>query len=68
MSINIQRFKADFDKLIEEAGKLDLAFLVKVHGSQKIAEAIKKDGTDDERQKIEEGFKKLPTFNVAYEA
>ncbi|WP_316168259.1 MULTISPECIES: hypothetical protein [unclassified Bradyrhizobium] len=62
MALNIQRYKADLDRLLEDGGKLELALLLKVHGKENIKAALK---FDEEGVK---GLAKLPSFNVGYEA
>lgn len=68
MTLNIARFKADLEKLVEESGRLELALLVKVHGAEEVSQAIKKDADEAERKKMVTGFKKLPSFSVSYES
>jgi len=62
MALNIQRFKVDLEKLLQEGGKLELALLVRVHGMKKVKEAVKADGEAAKR------LGNLPSFNVEYEA
>jgi hypothetical protein len=62
MAVNIQRFKADLEKLLELGHKLELALLVRVHGKEKLRTDLK---LDDEMM---QGLAKLPSFNVEYEA
>uniref|UniRef100_UPI002916A923 hypothetical protein n=1 Tax=unclassified Bradyrhizobium TaxID=2631580 RepID=UPI002916A923 len=62
VALNIQRYKADLDRLLEDGGKLELALLLKVHGKENIKAALK---FDEEGVK---GLAKLPSFNVGYEA
>jgi hypothetical protein len=62
VALNIQRFKADLEKLLEEGGKLELVPLVQVHGKEKLKKALK---MNDEAAK---GLASLPSFKVGYEA
>lgn len=68
MALNIVRFKADIDRLVEESGELELALLVKVHGAEEVTQALKGDADDSEQKRMAAGLKKLPSFNVSYEA
>lgn len=68
MALNITRFKADLEKLIEVSGKLELAFLVKVHGVEEVSQALKKDTDEAEQKKMTADLKSLPSFSVSYEA
>jgi hypothetical protein len=62
MAPNIQRFKADLEKLLQLGQKLELALLVKIHGKEKLKADLK---LSDEAMK---GLAMLPPFNVEYEA
>jgi hypothetical protein len=62
VALNIQRFKADLDKLLGEGGELELALLVKVHGIEKTKKAMKGNAEAAKR------LAKLPSFNVGYES
>jgi len=68
VALNIARFKADLEKLVEESGKLELALLVKVHSVEEVSQALNKDADEAEKKKIAAGLKKLPSFSVSYEA
>lgn len=68
MGLNIARFKADLEKLVKESGKLELAFLVVVHGVEEVSKALKKDADETEQKKMAADLKKLPSFNVTYQA
>jgi hypothetical protein len=68
MALNIQRFKTDLEKLITESGQLELALLVKVHGAEEVAEALKKDAEEAAKKKFAAHLKKIGSFNVDYEA
>jgi hypothetical protein len=58
---NIDRFRSDLGRLLEFAGKLEIALLVQTHGAQEVAKAIK-------RQNISpDVLNSLPNFNVEYE-
>ena len=59
---NLELFKADLKALIQLGAKLELALLVKTHGSYEVAKALKAKGAE------EDFLKKLPSFNVSYEA
>jgi hypothetical protein len=63
MAFNVERFKDDLQKLLDEGEKLKLALHIQVRGKDAIAEALK---LTAEQKK--EAFKNLPSFNVAYEA
>jgi hypothetical protein len=58
---NIDRFRSDLKSLIEDAYKLQLALLLKIHGKAELTKLFK-------GKLSEEGLKKLPNFNKAYEA
>lgn len=61
MMNNLDRFKKDLAALQAEAGRLELALLVKAHGIAEVKKALK--------TKIDAGtLEGLPNFNVAYEA
>jgi len=62
VALNIQRFKGDLEALIADGSKLELALFMKVHGKEKIKEALEPDA---DPAKI---LTKLPSFNVGYEA
>lgn len=62
MALNIDRFKTSLTKLLKDGGQLELALLVKVHGAEKIKEAL---GFDDKQAA---GFEKLPKSNSSYES
>ncbi|MGE7370647.1 hypothetical protein ACQKKX_16520 [Neorhizobium sp. NPDC001467] len=66
--LNITRYKADIEKLVEDAGKLELALLVKVHGAEEISQTLKKGADEETQKKIITNLKKLPSFSVSYES
>ncbi|MDO1582552.1 hypothetical protein [Rhizobium oryzicola] len=68
MALNIARYKADLEKLLEDAGKLELALLVKIHGADELAKTLNNDAAESERKRIVTGLKKLPSFTVTYES
>ena len=41
VALNIERFKADLERLLELGGKLELALRVKVYGKEKLKEDFK---------------------------
>ena len=57
---NLDRFKADLQSLLDQANKLELAFLIKVHGKPEVIKALELDGDDS--------LNNLPNFSVEYEA
>lgn len=57
---NLDRFKADLGSLLKQASKLELALLLTAFGKSEVLKSLK-----DEN---EESLKKVPLFNVAYEA
>lgn len=59
---NIERFKSDLKSLLEDAGKLELALLVRTHPVTEVVKALEGKGI------AEDVLKNLPDFNVAYEA
>ncbi len=61
---NIDRFKSDLEALLKAAGELELALLVETHGTAEVAKAFKL----EDKGTSEEALKKLPKFNVSYEA
>ena len=61
MTLNIQRFKADLEKLLKQGEQLQFALLVKVYGKSEIKKTLKLDNSSTE-------LDKLPSFNVGYEA
>ena len=63
MAINLEKFKKDFDQLVEDGRLLEQSFVVKAYGEEKMAEVWKV--AKEDRSKT---FGKLPKFNVAYEA
>lgn len=68
MALNISRYKADLEKLVEESGTLELALLVKVHGAEELSKLIKKDADEEERKKTVTNLKNLAPFRVSYES
>lgn len=68
MALNIERFNNDIEKLIKESESLELALLVKTHGSDEVSKAFNKEKSEEYQRKLDEKFKSLPSFNVAYEA
>lgn len=68
MALNIARFQSDMDKLIAEAGQLELALHIKSHGESGLLEAWNEEGDEKKEEEIKARLKKLPNFNVAYEA
>lgn len=63
MALNVERFKDDLQKLLDDGEKLELSLLVRAHGKDAVAEALKLPA-----EKKKDAFKKIPSFNVAYEA
>jgi hypothetical protein len=64
LTLNISRYKADLERLIDEAEKLELSLHVKTRGIEGILKA-----TDEtEREKILSKLKALPSFSILYEA
>ena len=57
---NLDRFKADLNKLIEQGQKLELSILIRAHGKAELLEALGPNNGDK--------LKDLPQFNTAYEA
>jgi len=62
VAANIQRFKADLEKLLKLGHELELALLLRVHGKEKLKQDFK---LDDEMMGR---LAKLPSFNLEYEA
>lgn len=59
---NIDRFRSDLKKLVQDAYSLEIALLLQVHGKDELAKALKPKSLSDEL------LKSLPKFNKAYEA
>ncbi|MGA9601237.1 MAG: hypothetical protein WBS22_13475 [Methylocystis sp.] len=58
---NLDRFKGDLNRLLEEAGNLDVSLLVQTHGAGEIAKILGKTVSEAD-------LKKIPKFNTPYEA
>lgn len=59
---NIDRLRDDLNKLLQTAGELELALLVKAHGENEVLKIYRKHGINKEQ------IGNLPEFRVAYEA
>jgi len=63
VAFNIQRFKADLERLLKEGSDLELALVIKFHGKEEIKKAYNLADTAWKNL-----MDTLPVFNVGYEA
>lgn len=64
MSINIERFKKDLNKLIDQGNQLELSMVRKIQGKNEFDKHIRKKLKEEAKEFLE----KLPNFSESYEA